>query len=272
MNWLKVTAYIKILFLSWGFRFMEIQLILILSLVGFFAGFIDSIAGGGGLLVLPAFLIAGVPPQIALGTNKFQATLGTSVSTINFIHKGKVSFKVVLSGIFFALAGAFIGSKLILSFDPDIIGKIIVFLLPIGILGTIYPRKSSIQSHYLNQLDYLIKIPIICLVIGFYDGFFGPGTGSFLTLAFYVFMKLNLIEATANAKVFNFMSNIGALASFIIVGKVFYTLALPMAMANMAGNFFGSHLVLRKGEKVIKLFLIVVLVILSLTLVWKYFM
>ncbi len=250
---------------------MEVQIILILSLVGFFAGFIDSIAGGGGLLVLPAFLIAGVPPQIALGTNKFQGTLGTSVSTINFIHKGKVSYKVVISGIFFALLGAFIGSKLILSFDPEMVGKIIIFLLPLGIVGTLYPRKNSIQSHHLSKIDFILKIPLICLIIGFYDGFFGPGTGSFLTLAFYVFMKLNLIEATANAKVFNFMSNLGALVSFIISGKVFFTLGLPMALANMAGNYFGSHLVLKKGEGIIKIFLIVILVILSVTLIWKYF-
>lgn len=250
---------------------MEIGIILLLSLVGFFAGFIDSIAGGGGLLVIPAYLIAGIPPQIALGTNKFQATLGTSVSTINFIHKGKVSFKVVMSGIVFALLGAYTGSRLILSFNPDIIGKIIVFMLPLGIIATLYPRKNATHAHNLTKVDFILKIPLICLIIGFYDGFFGPGTGSFLTLAFYIFMKLNLIEATANAKVFNFMSNLGALVAFIASGKILFILGIPMAVANMAGNYFGSRLVLKKGEKVVKLFLIIVLVILSITLILKYF-
>ncbi len=258
-----INCYVKI---------MEIHIILLLSLVGFCAGFIDSIAGGGGLLTIPAFLIAGVPPQIALGTNKFQATLGTSVSTINFIHKGKVSFKIVLSGVLFALVGAFIGSKVILSIDPNLVGKIIVFLLPFGIFATLAPRKATIHSHKLGRVDLFFKIPLICLLVGFYDGFFGPGTGSFLALSFYVFMKLDLIEATANAKVFNFISNLGALVAFIIGGKIFYMVGLPMAIANMAGNYFGSHLVLKRGVKVIKFFLIVVLIILCGTLVWKFFL
>lgn len=251
---------------------MDIHVIAVLTLVGFCAGFIDSIAGGGGLLTLPAFLIAGLPPQVSLGTNKFQATLGTSISTINFIHKGKVSFKVVLSGIFFALIGSYIGSKVILSISPDLVGKIIVFLLPFGIFATLCPKKETIKSQTLTNIDVIFKIPIICTIIGFYDGFFGPGTGSFLALSFYFFMKLNLIEATANAKVFNFISNLGALAAFIAGGKVFYTIGLPMAVANMVGNYFGSHLVLKKGAKVIKLFLIIVLIILCITLIWKYFL
>ncbi len=251
---------------------MEIYVVVILILVSFFAGFIDSIAGGGGLLTIPAFMIAGLPPQVALGTNKFQATLGTSISSLNFIHKKKVSLKIVLSGILFALVGAFIGSKVILAIDPDIVGKIIIFLLPLGVFATLCPRKATIYSHTLTKVDLLIKIPLICLIIGFYDGFFGPGTGSFLALAFYVFMKLDLIEATANAKIFNFISNLGSLAAFIYSGKVIFTLGLPMALSNMAGNYLGSHLVLRKGAKVIKFFLIVVLALLCLTLIWKFFL
>lgn len=251
---------------------MELYIIVLLSFVGFIAGFIDSIAGGGGLLTIPAFLLAGVPPKIALGTNKFQATLGTSISTANFIHKGKVSFKVVLSGIFFALGGAYIGSILIISIDPEVVGKIIVFLLPLGIVATLAPKKVTIESHTLSKSDILFRVPLICLLIGFYDGFFGPGTGSFLALSFYVFMKLNLIEATANAKVFNFVSNLGALAAFISSGKVVFYLGIPMALCNMAGNYLGSHLVLKKGAKIIKIFLIIVLFILSITLIWKFFM
>lgn len=250
---------------------MEYHIIILLSLVGFTAGFIDSIAGGGGLLTIPAFIIAGVPPKIALGTNKFQATLGTSISTGNFIHKGKVSLKIVTSGILFALVGSFIGSKVIISLNPDIVGKIIVFLLPLGIIATLTPRKVTIESQILSKTDIFIKVPVICLIIGFYDGFFGPGTGSFLALSFYVFMKLNLIEATANAKVFNFLSNLGALAAFISSGKVLYSLGLPMALCNMAGNYLGSHLVLKKGSKVIRIFLLIVLAILSITLIWKFF-
>lgn len=251
---------------------MSVVQIIILSLIGFIAGFIDSIAGGGGLIILPAFLIAGIPPQWALGTNKFQATLGTSIATINFIHKKKVSIKVVLSGLLFAFGGAYGGSRLILMMNPDIVGKIIIFMLPLGMLATLMPKKLTVSHESLSNIDLFIKIPLICLIIGFYDGFFGPGTGSFLTLSFYIFLKLNLIEATANAKVFNFLSNLGALIAFIFSGKVLFLLAIPMALANMAGNYFGSHLVLKKGDRVIKTFLIIVLLLLTGTLIWKYFL
>ncbi|QEN03513.1 hypothetical protein EW093_01955 [Thiospirochaeta perfilievii] len=250
---------------------MDFYIISILTIVGFIAGFIDSIAGGGGLIALPAYLLAGVPPQVALGTNKFQGTLGTSVATINFIRNGKVSVKIVLSGIFFALSGAFIGSKLILTLDVEVVGRVIIFLLPLGIFATLYPRQGVMPFKQLGPRDYLLTIPIICLSIGFYDGFFGPGTGSFLTLAFYTFLKLNFVEANANAKVFNLMSNLGALISFLIGGKVLFILAIPMALSNMVGNFVGSHLVLKQGEKVIKFFLIIILIILIITLAIKYF-
>ncbi len=250
---------------------MSILTIIILSGVSLVAGFIDSIAGGGGLLTIPAFILAGVPPQMALGTNKFQATLGTSVATINFFHKGKISIKIVLSGIVFALAGAFIGSRLIISFSPELAGRIIVFMLPIGMVATLFPRKNITGQRTLTNSDLFVKIPLICLIIGFYDGFFGPGTGSFLTILFYLFLHLNLTEANANAKVFNFISNLGALTAFLISSKVFFQIAIPMALTNMIGNYIGSHLAIKKGDKLIKFFLIIVLVILSITLIYKYF-
>lgn len=251
---------------------MTIIQISILSVVGFMAGFVDSIAGGGGLIIIPSFLIAGIPPQWALGTNKFQATLGTSIATINFIHKKKVSVSVILSGILFALGGAYTGSRLILTLDPNIVGKIIIFMLPLGMFATLMPKRVTISHKNLSKLDIFLKIPLICLIIGFYDGFFGPGTGSFLTISFYIFINLNLIEATANAKVFNFVSNLGALVAFIYSGKVLFLLAIPMALANMAGNYLGSHLVLKKGDKIIKLFLILVLITLTVTLIGRYFL
>lgn len=250
---------------------MTLNIIIILTSVSFIAGFIDSIAGGGGLIVIPVALISGIPPQLALGTNKFQATLGTSIATINFIHKKKVALKIVLSGILFALVGASIGSHVILGVDPDVVGKLIVFLLPLGVVATLYPRKGVITEPTLSRVDYFIKIPLICLIIGFYDGFFGPGTGSFLTLGFYIFLKLNLTTANANAKVFNFASNISALVTFIIGGKVLYILGIPMAVASMLGNYLGSHLAIKKGDKLIKYFLLVVLILLGISLVVKYF-
>ncbi len=245
--------------------------IIALAAVTFTAGFIDSIAGGGGLLTLPSFLLAGLPPHYALGTNKFTSTIGTSVAVFNYIRSGKVKFRIIASGIFFVLIGSFIGSRLILHFDQGTAGRIIVFLLPVGITATLFPKKNGITKKELNGLDICLVIPVIGLIIGFYDGFFGPGTGAFLALSFHLFLRLDLIEATANAKVFNLLSNIGALVGFIIGGTVLFKIGIPLAAANMLGNYLGSHLAIRKGDGVIRFFLTLVLLILFGTLIWKFF-
>ena len=251
---------------------MELITISILITVSFAAGLIDSIAGGGGLLTVPSLLLAGIQPQLVLGTNKFISSSGTSVAVFNFVRKKKVAIKIAAFGIIFALAGGFIGSKAVLAIDQNAVGKIIIFLLPIGAIATLYPKKKGKRKEHLSKNDMLFKVPLICSVIGFYDGFFGPGTGSFLAISFYAFIGLNLIEATANAKIINLATNIGALASFIIAGKVIYLIAIPLALSNMIGNYLGSSIVLEKGEKIIKMFLMIVLGMLMATLILKYFL
>ncbi len=246
---------------------------LILSLVSFLAGFIDSIAGGGGLLLVPSLLLAGLPPQTALGTNKFAATLGTSTALLNFIRSRQVVWKIAVYGIVPALLGGFFGSKAILSFDNKIVGKMIVFLLPFAALAVLYPKnvQSRAQKNRFSKLDLFLKIPMICFPIGFYDGFFGPGTGSFFITCFYLFLGIGLLQASATTKVFNFLSNLGALALFLFEGKVIFLLGFPLALANIAGNVAGSHLAIKKGAKVVKAFLLISLSGLFATLVWQYF-
>lgn len=243
----------------------------ILSAVSFLAGFVDSIAGGGGLILLPAVLLAGIPPQLAMGTNKFGASFGTGMALFNFVRKQKVVWEIAAAGVLFTLIGSFLGSKTILIFSNQVIGKIVVVLLPVAFLGTLIPRpEHGITTHF-SKPDLCLKVPLICFAIGFYDGFFGPGTGSFLIIAFYIFIGLNLIQASATAKVFNLTSNIGALAVFLCQGKVLLWLGIPLAIANILGNYFGSMLAIKKGARVVKLFLIIALAILFGSLVWKYF-
>ena len=245
--------------------------IILLCLAFFIAGFIDSIAGGGGLITLPSLLFAGVPPQFALGTNKLASHFGTGTAVFNFVRSKKVNWKVVAFGIAFSLIGSFIGSKTVLIMNQEIVGKVIIFMLPLGVVATLIPRKGIVSGSELTKKDFYFKIPVICTIIGFYDGFFGPGTGSFLTLSFFFFNRMKLIDATANAKVFNLMSNVGGVTAFIIGGKVLFLLALPIAVANMAGNFLGSRLAIKRGEGVIKFFLIFAFILLLGSLVWKYY-
>ncbi|MDD2634747.1 MAG: TSUP family transporter [Bacteroidales bacterium] len=249
----------------------EIGVIVLLSIAFFIAGFIDSIAGGGGLITLPSLLFAGIPPQLALGTNKLASSFGTGTAVLNFLINKKMLWRVLLAGIGFSLVGSFAGSKTILLLDPDLVGKIIIFLLPLGIVATLIPRKGKTNSNTLTKIDYYLKIPLICLIVGFYDGFFGPGTGSFLTIGFFFFTNMKLIQATANAKVFNFMSNIGSLVAFLIGGKVLFMISIPLALANITGNYLGSRLAIKKGESVIQIFLIIALVLLLISLIWKYY-
>ena len=251
-------------------NFDNTTITIILSAVSFLAGFIDSIAGGGGLLLLPSLLLAGIPPQIALGTNKFASSIGTSAALINFILKKKVVWKIAASGIIFSLIGSLIGTKTILFFNNETVGRIIIFLLPLAMLITLIPLKERATGNEPSGFDLIIKIPFICLLIGFYDGFFGPGTGSFLIIAFYMFIGLGLVKSSATAKVFNLASNIGALVVFILGGKVIYLLGIPLAIANIAGNYLGSNLAVKKGAKAVKFFLLLSLTILMISLIWKY--
>ena len=250
-----------------------LEMTILLSFVSFVAGLIDSIAGGGGLLLVPSLLLAGLPPQTALGTNKFAATIGTSMALFNFIRNRKVVWKIAVYGIAFALLGGFWGSKAILSFDNKIVGKIIVFLLPLAALAVIYPQKISpgTKRDRFSRLDLFLRIPMICFPIGFYDGFFGPGTGSFFILSFYLFLGIGLLQASATTKVLNFLSNLGALLMFLFEGKVIFLLGIPLALANMAGNFVGSHLAIKRGARVVRAFLLISLSVLFASLVWQYF-
>jgi len=251
-------------------NFDNTTITIILSAVSFLAGFIDSIAGGGGLLLLPSLLLAGIPPQVALGTNKFASSIGTGAALINFILKKKVVWKIAASGIAFSLIGSLIGTKTILFFNNETVGRIIIFLLPLAMLITLIPQKERTTGNEPSKFDLIIKIPFICLLIGFYDGFFGPGTGSFLIIAFYMFIGLGLVKSSATAKVFNLASNIGALVVFILGGKVIYLLGIPLAVANILGNYLGSNLAIKKGANTVKFFLLLSLTILMISLIWKY--
>ena len=257
---------------------MEFLAELPVSLVAFFflvfmafvAGFIDSIAGGGGLIALPATLLVGLPPHHCLGTNKFMASLGTAAACWSYAKSGAIIWRVVFVGIGFSLLGSFLGAKLVLVVDNSVLGKIMLALLPVAALTTFMPIRKAFENRAIPFLRLYIGTPIVCLAIGFYDGFFGPGTGSFLLLGLHFALGMNLVSASATAKPFNLASNLSAMVVFMLNGQVLYSLAIPMAVSNILGNVLGSRLALAKGSPVVRKMLLVSLSLLFATLVWKY--
>ena len=230
--------------------------------VFFAAGFVDSIAGGGGLITLPALLLCGLPPHMILGTNKFSTTLGTLAAFFSYLRSGLVEKSIVPVGFMSAFLGGAAGSGLAL------LGKVLLFMLPMGIaisLMTGFGKKERpLEKKALGLKVFLIGFPI-----GIYDGFFGPGTGSFMIIALNLVLGLGLVRASVTTKVMNLASNAGALCSFAAGGVVLYALAIPCALANIAGNLCGAHLAVRVGARAVRVFLYIALCLLLGTLVWR---
>lgn len=242
-----------------------------LILACFLAGFIDSIAGGGGLILLPSLILAGLPPQVALGQGKLISTFGTLAAIRNFVKNKKIIWKAIATGIPAGLVGAYVGAEIILLFEPETVTKIILGLLPVGIFLSFIPKKDHTNRPILlSKAQLYFGVPTVVFTIGFYDGFFGPGTGSFLILALHFILRFDLVSASANAKLFNFSSNAGALVAFVIAGKVLYGLAVPLVIANILGNHIGSRSAIKYGPKVVQKTLTLSMVLLMVSLVYQF--
>lgn len=249
-----------------------LALVLFCAAAAFVAGFIDSIAGGGGLITLPALMVAGVPTHNVLGTNKFQAALGTGVALGVFARGHYVLWRIALVSLPFCLVGAAAGSRLALAIDETVLHKILVALLPLAMVVTLLPKKErKAGDDALHQVAFKVLLPLLSFVLGLYDGFFGPGTGSFIIMAFHWILRLGLVESSATAKVLNLASNVGALVVFLVGGQVLWALAIPMAAASIIGNALGSQLAIRLGGKAVRRFLVVSLALLFATLVYRTF-
>lgn len=231
----------------------------------FLAGFVDSIAGGGGLISLPAYLLAGVPPHMALGTNKFSSTCGTSISTIRFAMNGFIKVRLAVVCIIFAFIGSSIGSRLALLLSEKMVGHLMIVILPLVAFYVLRNKKLS-QAPELIEPEPDERTPYICaaaaLVIGCYDGFYGPGTGTFLLLVLTGWAKLGLRTSAGLTKVTNLTSNVAALVTFILSAKVYYPLGIAGAIFNILGNYVGSGMVLNNAQKVVKPIIFIVLALL----------
>jgi len=244
--------------------------ICILTLIAFVAGFVDSVAGGGGLFLVPGFLLVGLPPQVALGQEKVVSTLGTVAAIRNFIRDSQALWKVILLGIPFSLAGSYVGARTVLFIHPDILEKLLLVLIPVGIIIFLVPKNRPVQEDAgIRGSSFLV--PLICFSVGFYDGFFGPGTGSIFVIVFHYALKMNLLTASANAKFFNLSSNVGALVAFVMADKVIYQIAAPLVIGNIVGNHLGSKLAIRNGSGFVRRVLVFSMIVLFLSLLVKTF-
>lgn len=256
--------------------FTQIAVMFVLCIV---AGFIDSIAGGGGLISLTSYYAIGLPPVYALGNNKFSSTFGTLFATMNYARKKTIIWRVAIFTSIFALIGSSIGSNLALRFAGTVFRYVMLFVLPIlTILTVVKPkhreRKRSIainqdrkgNLHAEVSAEGYLLTALLGLVIGIYDGFFGPGTGMFYTLAFS-FIGIPMIDACGTTKFVNLASNIAALTTFLINGNIIYKLGIPCVFASIIGNLLGSEFAIKKDAKVIKPVLVIVIVLLYIKIV-----
>ena len=229
------------------------QYLILAVLVGF-AGFVDAIAGGGGLITVPAYLAIGLPTNLVLGTNKCVSTIGTSLAVIRYIRGKTVIWRLAACGIVTALIGSFLGARLSAYLSKTYMLAILIILVP-AILYLQY-RQRSLPAH--DGVDsaaitrsMMAWTALISLVIGAYDGLFGPGTGTFLLVAFLVILEMNSLQAAANARIVNFASNIAAFVYFMVYGGIDWGVAGIGIAASLCGNWLGSGLALRKTKGVI---------------------
>ncbi|MCU9997984.1 TSUP family transporter [[Pasteurella] aerogenes] len=230
---------------------LSLQILAILFVVACVAGFIDAIAGGGGLITIPALLMAGLPPAMALGTNKLQSCGGSFSASLYFLRQKAVNLKEIWLLILMTFIGAVLGTILIQLVDSSLIKRAIPFLvLAIGLYFLLTPSLGEEDRQ--KRVSYGVFAFTAGFGIGFYDGFFGPGTGSMFSLAFVTLLGFNLANATAHAKVLNFTSNIASLIFFLIGGKVIWSVGLVMMVGQFIGGNLGAKMVLTKGKMLIR--------------------
>ena len=234
---------------------------IILFCVAFFASLIDSIAGGGGLLTTPSMLLVGISPLNVLATNKFQSCFGTFTSTYNYYKNGLLVDNKKILYFVLSFVGSSIGTLLVSRISNDTLESIIPILL-IGAAVFFITNKGPSEVKTNEKL--LILFNLFIFAIGFYDGFFGPGTGSFFVLTFIIIKGANIMQSTAITKLLNFASNFAAFIIFALQGYVIWYLSLVMAVAQIAGAFTGSRFAIRNGEKVVRPVLVIVSILLSL--------
>ena len=240
------------------------EILTFLFIVGMVAGFLDTLVGGGGLLAVPALLLSGIPPIYVLGTNKLQGSMGTGIATVLLFRKKKLDWNTIKYLMLASFIGSVIGGVIVQFIDTKVLSFVIpIVLVLIAIYFIISPKpKVGPQNSVSNRSFDKYAVPSI----GFYDGMFGPGAGSFFVMAAVMLKKLEIIQATILAKPLNFASNIAGVIVFLSFGHITFLIALIMMIGQLIGAFFGTHYLLKANPKVIRL----LIVVMSLSMLARY--
>ncbi|MBO1582145.1 MULTISPECIES: TSUP family transporter [Bacillus] len=243
---------------------LSLQIIVLLVAFGFLASFIDSVVGGGGLISLPALMFVGLPPASAIATNKLASTMGSLTSTIYFIRSKKVDFRIVGKLIPLTIIGAIAGALVVKFIPPDILRPLVlVMLVFIAIYIIVKKDWGSVSTYKKMTKGKALMFYFVILIVGFYDGFFGPGTGSFLIFAFLL-IGLDFIRAAASGKVLNFVSNIVSLITFLFLDIIHFEYGIIMGLSMILGAYLGSKFAVQKGVGYVRtLFLLVTILLIG---------
>lgn len=232
---------------------MDIFSIFIICIAGFFGAMVDAIVGGGGLITTPALLAAGLPVHLALGTNKFASSMGTFSSVYHYYKSGNIKLSLLKYLLPFSLIGSCIGVLTVLAINPEFLRIIIIFLVIIIGAYTLLKKDLGLINKEFKITKSKIALGILlALIFGFYDGFFGPGTGSFIIFGLISIFGFDFKRASANSKLMNFMSNVTALFLFLTHGQIMFSVGIPMAISMIIGAKFGAQMAIKKGPTFIK--------------------
>lgn len=244
-----------------------VWVVLLIGLGVFTAAFIDSIGGGGGIISVPVYLLAGLPAHYALGTNKMSSCIGTAVSSARYLFGHFVKLKLAVPAVAAALLGASIGTRLQLIADEMYLKYMLLLVLPVVAVVMLRQKKLPETPGEIAPGKQLAIVTVSALVIGTYDGFYGPGTGTFLLLIFCNLAKMDLRTAQGHVKLINLSSNVGALATSLMAGKVLIPIGLIAAAFSMLGNYIGTSLTIKNGSRVVRPVIFTVLSLLAVKIV-----
>ena len=246
---------------------LTLRMVLIVVIGVFLASFVDGVAGGGGIISVPTYFLAGLPAHLALGTNKLSAGIGTVFSTLRFVRGGYVDWKLGVPSIALALYGSHLGTRLQLALDERYLKWLLLLVLPVVAFVVLRQKKLPEERGAIDSRRQAAIVLLASLAVGAYDGFYGPGTGTFLILIFCNLGKMDLRTASGNVKLVNLASNIGALATSLMAGKVFVVLGLIGALSSIAGHYLGAGLAIKDGSRIVRPVILCVLALLAVKVI-----